>query len=612
MQKLKNFTLPSFASSSSSATENTSPPLDPDTLTSLDARRTVLSALLASLTVYHSTAAKLRPDPQRSLGGTTETALPVQWVGKEMLAGEEQLEALDSVPEGFEAYARTLKLIGEAQLEVGQLNQALLDTVGTSVLQELEHTVRDFKDFERKYKEAEKLRASLESKIAKKEKKSSDAEAERVAELDYNDACDSLDRLARSLLTGIDKDKQVLEDLLDAQLEHATKQADLLRECRAALSSSKPALPPRSSATLGLPRATTRMARSHSDSVVRPERQSSSPSPASHSPNLSGASTPSLRRSTIGTSSADKSKGSRPAIPDALKAQSRSRSSSMLGRFSPSVIRGKKKEKTNGAQEGEDDDDEDAYRHEESEPEVLDEPSAAVTTSPSSRFSGALPTLSSFKNLSLSNGYSSTKYDSLADDASSRNSSSPSTSSPRRAVPPALKRHQTAPSPRTSSSADRDAPKFVEARWQFATTDSGELALEKGDLVRVDEEINAEWMAGEIVTTSDGNERRVGRRGMFPTAFVAPSISALTSGSYDFSQPSRRSQEQDRGDSWSMSAASTTDESAGELSEDEEAKEGLREAGGKSGSGTPRKAPPPPPARRRTGTVGATASPFAD
>lgn len=92
-----------------------------------------------------------------------------------------------------------------------------------------------------------------------KEKKSSDAEAERVAELDYNDACDSLDRIARTLLTGVDKDKQVLEDLLDAQLgkreksillspllthlhlaEHATKQADLLRECRAALSSSRP------------------------------------------------------------------------------------------------------------------------------------------------------------------------------------------------------------------------------------------------------------------------------------------------------------------------------------------------------------------------------------
>nr|CRX79289.1 hypothetical protein [Leucosporidium scottii] len=357
------------------------------------------------------------------------------------------------------------------------------------------------------------------------------------------------------------------------------------------------------------------MARSHSDSVVRPERQSSSPSSAPHSPSMSGASTPSLRRSTIGTASADKSKGGRPAIPDALKAQSRSRSSSMLGRFSPSVIRGKKKEKKNGAQEGEDDDDEDAYRHEESEPEPLDDPPAAVTNSPSSRFTGALPTLSSFKNISLSNGYSSTKYDSLTDDASSRNSSSPSSAaaSARRAVPPALKRHQTAPSPRTSSSHDdRDPPKFVEARWQFATAESGELALEKGDLVRVEEEINAEWMAGEIVTTSDGNERRVGRRGMFPTAFVAPSISTLSSGAFDFSQPSRKSQEQERGDSWSMSAASTTDEEASELSEDEEAKEGLRDSGGKSGTGTPRKAPPPPPTRRRTGTVGATASPFAD
>lgn len=63
--------------------------------------------------------------------------------------------------------ARTLKIVGEAQLEVAQLHQGLLDTVGISVLQELEQTVRDFKDFERKYKEAEKLRTSLEAKLAK-------------------------------------------------------------------------------------------------------------------------------------------------------------------------------------------------------------------------------------------------------------------------------------------------------------------------------------------------------------------------------------------------------------------------------------------------------------
>lgn len=59
---------------------------------------------------------------------------------------------------------------------------------------------------------------TLHRTLKQKDKKASDSEAERVAELDYNDACDSLDRLARSLLTGVEKDKQVLEDLLDAQL----------------------------------------------------------------------------------------------------------------------------------------------------------------------------------------------------------------------------------------------------------------------------------------------------------------------------------------------------------------------------------------------------------
>lgn len=279
----------------------------------------------------------------------------------------------------------------------------------------------------------------------------------------------------------------------------------------------------------------------------------------------------------------------------------------MLGRFSL----GRKKEKnTAGAEEEDSDPEGQAYRHEESEPEHdhdgPDDAAAtiAATASPS-RFATALPTLGSFKGLSLSSGHSSTNYGSLADTPSA----SPSSSSPRRAVPPALKRHQTAPSP-SSSSFSSNKQRLVEARWRFPTSDAGELALEKGDVVRVEEEVNADWLRGEIVSVdaSEGSRAsRVGQRGIFPASFTAPALDELMTGGRDWTAPSRRSQD----DSWSVSAASTTSASTedGDLSEDDQAKEGLRpnDAGGRSATGnaTPRKAPPPPPppARRRTGTV---------
>lgn len=366
-------------------------------------------------------------------------------------------------------------------------------------------------------------------------------------------------------------------------------------------------LPPRSpSAKLGVPKATIRMARSHSDSAARPTRLSS----PSRSPDVSGSTTPTGRRSTVGAGSADKSKAARPAIPEALK--NRSRSGSMLGRFAPSAILDRrKKEKANGAYDDEDDSEADRQQHEESDLEGPDDPTAAAASSPS-RFGSGLPTLGSFKNLSIGTG-TPKNYGTLADDVASPTSIE-SASSPRRAP---LKRHQTAPSLQTTSSAGRGtSPQLVEAKWRFDASDSGELTLEKGDLVQVDEEINSEWMTGRIVSTSDDGvgKSRVGKRGMFPTAFVAAALSVLGSGSYDFSGPSRRSQDLHRGADWgSLSAASSTDDSANELSEDEAAKEGLREAGTRSGTGTPRKAaPPPPPTRRRTGTVCAKASPFAD
>lgn len=291
----------------------------------------------------------------------------------------------------------------------------------------------------------------------------------------------------------------------------------------------------------------------------------------------------------------------------------------MLNKLTPSAFRGKKKKaEKEGAEGDEEESDLEAYRHEESDvPDESDSartntgtPSRPNSNSPSSsRRNTGMATLSSLKNLSLvgaSNG-SSTGYGSLVEESPS---SSPAASSPlspngtrQRVAPPAIKRTRTAPSP----SAFRRDTRYVEARWAFSTTANDELNLEKGDVIRVEREINTDWWRGTIVSVQLAiGASRVGREGMFPSAYVVPS-SAMVDDELDFGRVQSRDSQ--------LSVASTataTDESDIEDDRKEE-KTGLAGAaagGGMSGQSTPRRGPPPPlPGRRRTGEL--QASPFA-
>lgn len=227
--------------------------------------------------------------------------------------------------------------------------------------------------------------------------------------------------------------------------------------------------------------------------------------------------------------------------------------------------------------------------------------------------------------------------------------SSPRNSSPRRAVPPL---------PPVLPARNNNGPvgQTFRAKWAYAparaslshdssdTDDDDELALEQGDLVEVEKEVNADWWIGFSPAS--------GRRGMFPSAYVVPhrasspisSIAATTGSRKDLRRTTFAthdghstddldgSQDDHSADGHYYGGASTEDDSA------EEPEEGLLGGGVTSRNSSPfragqplpslssnvplagrRTAPRPPASRSRSSTVGQTpsreeeeASPFGD
>lgn len=92
MQRFKN-ALPTFGSSNGQSFVHTEPPISAARSSSLSARRSVIESLLATLTSYHKTASKVRPNP--SGGGSDKLVqLPVIWVGEEMVGSSQDLDRL--------------------------------------------------------------------------------------------------------------------------------------------------------------------------------------------------------------------------------------------------------------------------------------------------------------------------------------------------------------------------------------------------------------------------------------------------------------------------------------------------------------------------------------
>lgn len=173
-----------------------------------------------------------------------------------------------------------------------------------------------------------------------------------------------------------------------------------------------------------------------------------------------------------------------------------------------------------------------------------------------------LPTLGSLKKLSIQSNNAGGKYGSLGDSEEYSNTAPPSpsrstSSSKSSSHPPPFRRAKTDPmlassgdggrgqSPSPTSASFRRVPaipaipsrkgpigRLYRAQWAYtpplgshhghgdSAEDEGEnedLALERGTVVRIEEEITADWWRGVIIS---GGER--GRRGMLPSAYVVP------------------------------------------------------------------------------------------
>lgn len=244
------------------------------------------------------------------------------------------------------------------------------------------------------------------------------------------------------------------------------------------------------------------MSRSYSESSVK--RGQSTP-PLSSFSNLG----PNRQRSNTVTSDKDKNRLS-PGGGDLTEAN-RSRSSSFLERF---ALGNKGRKKSDDAQRDVDD---------AAPTEKAVSPARSGSTTPS-RFSTpsmpAIPSLGSLKKLPIGSG---SKYGSLGDSHEVLHGRSSPVSSPtKRPTPPLPERRRP-----TSPTATRTSPvgSTYRAQWSYVPSssststassedDSHDISFEKGDVVRVEGEINADWWSAVVV---EGTWK--GQRGTVPSAY---------------------------------------------------------------------------------------------
>ncbi|BGP35223.1 hypothetical protein JCM10296v2_007055 [Rhodotorula toruloides] len=508
-QSLSSLPRPTLPSSFPSDTDSSvPPPLEPDRVEALTARYDLASNLLAAFKLFQSSVAKPKPNPSAALlARGKQTELPATWVGEAMLCGSEA-GSLALTSGGGDAYESALWQVGQLHLDLAKLATAYQENLASGYLATLESRTNELRAVDLAVKEAEKKRKTFESVLTKIDRGKKDA-SEYEHELDnaqfaYDTACRGLTRQVAEYEAAAESDTRALVDLVDVHLEFANSFASLLTDCKRQLQSlpSTSAGPTRSSRQA--PPLPTRMSRSYSDSSVR--RGQSTPPPSSFSilgPNRQ-------RSNTVSSQTSEKDKDKLSAGGD-LSEANRSRSSSFLERF---ALGNKGRKKSDDAQR--------EAEEETSKTEKAASPARSGSTTPS-RFAApsmpAMPSLGSVKKLSIGAGG---KYGSLGDSEQVLpERSSPASSPTKRATPPLPERHQPA-----SLAATRSGPvgSAYRAQWSYVPSsststassedDSHDISFEKGDVIRVEKEINADWWSAFVI---EGTWK--GQRGTFPSAY---------------------------------------------------------------------------------------------
>ncbi|BGP58081.1 hypothetical protein JCM8202v2_005738 [Rhodotorula sphaerocarpa] len=524
--------LPSFGSGQVSPSSQVPPPLEPrERLVELAARRRLSSGLLQAYALLHRSLAKEKTDP-RSMIGHGKTQPPVAWVAGIMTDGAEELrDCASSTSNGaLEDYARVASTVGELHAQLAQLSGGYHAELAANVLAVLERRAVDFKEYEQVLKEAEKKRSVLDAVMTKIDKGKKDP-AEYELDLDaaqagYTEVRQRLQRRADQLDESLAEDTQAAREMVAVQLgesersHFARSYVALLEDCHGGLTAT--------SKSRGQSASATRMTRAQSDSsgtgaapVITPTIYSVLDHGRSRANTVSSVTSDSKDRDGAG----------------AVSPKNRSRSGSVLDRF---AFGGRAKKK-------------DAI----GEGDETRSPSSSRNPSSPSRFNASLPTLptlGSFKKLSVQSDVAGGKYSALGDTEEYYNTAPPSpTRSPNTksgSHPPAFRRSQTAPdnpsSSATSLSFSPTSPSFRQvpplpsrptkagpvgrtyrAQWPYTPTgashgdltdeedDASDLELERGTLVRIEEEITPDWWRGVVVAGA-----RQGRRGMLPSAYV--------------------------------------------------------------------------------------------
>ncbi|KAK4053647.1 SH3 domain-containing protein [Microbotryomycetes sp. JL221] len=382
MQKLKGLSMPSFTSptsflpsSSSNQFTLTDAAIDDNVRTTLEARRQVVQSLNATVSRLHKLHTKTKPRPLAGI--TSEKDKALVWLATDLINGADSLTQA-SPDSTLAEYASTLSSLGDVELALNQHEATFAETLDAQIIQQLDDLAKQYKDYDRTLKVADKLRSVLEQKLAKKAKSATEDDSEVQAQLDYEDACNQVTSLANHLWSNVGLEQDVVVALLDAQLEYARKSVEELQNGRDSIASrprmTKPVSPVLSRISAAKTNS-TRASRSASDSSapsaslrafgLRNTPMTDAKNTSSRPTSSSSDSPHQTRRATLsgGSSSTNQDKLSpkRPSASNESATKNRSRSSSMLSRFAPGSILSRATGRKGSSADRDDEDDDEYY-----------------------------------------------------------------------------------------------------------------------------------------------------------------------------------------------------------------------------------------------------------
>ncbi|RAH44765.1 BAR domain protein [Aspergillus brunneoviolaceus CBS 621.78] len=179
--------------------------------------------------IHKATAAYIKSISKRSEGDDKEKTLPIAHLGSSMVGHGEDFDANSE-------YGRSMIMLGRAEERLARLQDAYISQVNAGLLESLEHSLTQLKDYQTARKKLDGRRLAYDTSLSKMEKaKREDFRVEeelRTQKVKYEEANDDVCRRMQDIKDSEAEGVINLEAFLDAQLSYHAKCQEVLLQLK--------------------------------------------------------------------------------------------------------------------------------------------------------------------------------------------------------------------------------------------------------------------------------------------------------------------------------------------------------------------------------------------